>query len=99
MPPILSLLCSLIFSSALLVSANAALKNITLSLPEGTTDHGDPGLLCTPTKWTDLFTFFLGNFAAHAASIKFLPGERGVDMVPTIILSLLFPAFECSEES
>ena len=89
-----SLLCSLIFSNAFLVStAEAALTNITLLLPEGTSDHGDRGLLCLPTKWTDLFTFFLGNFAAHVATIKFLPGERNIDMVPALVLSLLFPAF------
>jgi hypothetical protein len=71
----------------------AALKNITIALPEGTTDHGDPGLLCFPTGWTDLFTFYLGNYAAHAATVKFLPGEKVKDMIPTIVISLLFPAF------
>ena len=94
MSAFLSLICSLIFFNAFFVSvAEAALKNITIPLPEGTSDHGDPGLICTPTKWTDLFTFFLGNFATHVATIKFLPGERNIDMLPTLALSLLFPAF------
>jgi hypothetical protein len=83
-------LASLLFIT--LVTA-AALKNITLALPEGTTDHGDPGLLCFPTGWTDLFTFYLGNYAAHAGTVKFLPGEKIKDMIPTVVISLLFPAF------
>jgi hypothetical protein len=81
-----------IFSFIALATA-AALKNITIALPEGTTDHGDPGLLCFPTGWTDLFTFYLGNYVAHAATVKFLPGEKVKDMIPTVVISLLFPAF------
>jgi hypothetical protein len=81
------------YSLFITLSAAAAFKNITIALPEGTSNHGEPGLLCFPTGWTDLITFYLGNYAAHAATVKFLPGERMRDMVPTVIISLLFPAF------
>jgi hypothetical protein len=84
----------LVWSFLIAVTAAAAvLQNITIALPEGTTNHGDPGLLCFPTGWTDLITFYLGNYAAHATTVKFLPGERVKDMVPTVLISLFFPAF------
>jgi hypothetical protein len=39
--------------------------NITISVPEGTSDHGNPNLLCTPTKWLDVLVFFFANYLAH----------------------------------
>jgi hypothetical protein len=69
----------------------AALKNITLALPEGSSDHGTPGLLCTPTKWTDLAWFYLFNYVAHAATVIIRPGERSFDFAVTVMGSLLFP--------
>lgn len=73
-------------------TAGVALQNITLALPPGTSDHGTPGLLCTPTKWTDLVTFYLFNYVAHAATVLPLPGERSIDFAATVIGSLLFPS-------
>lgn len=83
----------LVWSFFIAVAAGAALQNITIALPEGTTNHGDAGLLCFPTGWTDLITFYLGNYAAHATTVKFLPGEKVKDMIPTVVISLFFPAF------
>ncbi|KAF2272246.1 uncharacterized protein EI97DRAFT_386258, partial [Westerdykella ornata] len=68
------------------------LQNITLALPEGTTNHGTPGLLCTPAKWTDVIVFFLFNYVAHAATVITRPGERSVDFAATVIGCLLHPA-------
>ncbi|KAJ4303334.1 hypothetical protein N0V90_002227 [Kalmusia sp. IMI 367209] len=68
------------------------LHNITLPLPLGTSNHGTPGLLCTPTKWTDVILFYLFNYVAHAATVLTKPGERSDDFLASIIGSLLFPA-------
>ncbi|KAF2115362.1 hypothetical protein BDV96DRAFT_599709 [Lophiotrema nucula] len=70
----------------------AALQNITLPLPVGTTNNGTPGLLCTPTRWTDVASFYLLNYVAHAATVITRPGERSVDFAVTVLGSLLFPA-------
>lgn len=58
------------------------LQNITVSVPEGTTNHGDPRLLCFPTKSWDIILFFLGNYVAHAATIIAQPGQ-------TLIMNLV----------
>jgi len=67
------------------------LQNITLPLPAGTSNHGTPGLLCTPTRWTDIVLFFLFNYVAHAATVLTRPGERPVDSIVSIAACLLFP--------
>ncbi|PSN64547.1 hypothetical protein BS50DRAFT_528888 [Corynespora cassiicola Philippines] len=69
-----------------------ALHNVTLPLPQGTTNHGMPGLLCTPTQWSDTAAFYLLNYVAHAATVLVRPGERSADFVASVIGSLLFPA-------
>ncbi|CAG5137535.1 uncharacterized protein ALTATR162_LOCUS139 [Alternaria atra] len=68
------------------------LQNITIALPPGSSDHGTPGLLCTPTKPIDLLTFYLLNYVAHAATVLTRPGERADDYFVSVIGSLLFPA-------
>lgn len=77
-----------------LASAVAAvpLQNITLPLPAGTSNHGTPGLLCTPTKWTDIALFYLFNYVAHAATVLTRPGERSDDYMAAVVGSFLFPA-------
>jgi len=67
------------------------LQDITLPLPVGTSNHGTPGLLCTPTKWTDVALFFLLNYVAHAATVLTQPGERSTDYVVSVVGCLLFP--------
>ncbi|KAF2195652.1 hypothetical protein K469DRAFT_699248 [Zopfia rhizophila CBS 207.26] len=82
------LLFSCLFYS---VVTAVALRNITLALAEGTSDHGNPGLLCIPTRWTDLISFYLFNYVAHAATVLTRPGERSVDFAVTVVGCLLFP--------
>lgn len=72
------------------VTANI-LRNITLNLPEGTSDHGIPGLLCTPTTWKYVVSFYLFNYITHAATVLRRPGERSIDIAITVIWSLIFP--------
>ncbi|KAE9380794.1 hypothetical protein N431DRAFT_552886 [Stipitochalara longipes BDJ] len=59
-------------------SAAAAAINITITVPEGTTNHGNKNLLCTPTSWTDIVVFFLGNYVAHAATVPSFHGESWI---------------------
>ncbi|KAH8726398.1 hypothetical protein GQ44DRAFT_161546 [Phaeosphaeriaceae sp. PMI808] len=70
----------------------AVLQNYTIALPKGSSDHGEPGLLCTPAKAVDLLTFYLLNYVAHAATVLTRPGERADDYLVTVIGSLLFPS-------
>jgi hypothetical protein len=65
--------------------------NITVTVPDGSSNHGSSNLVCTPTTWYDVIIFFAANFFAHAATIKTLPGEKGREALFTIVLALLFP--------
>ncbi|KAF8876258.1 hypothetical protein BD779DRAFT_170319 [Infundibulicybe gibba] len=62
-----------------------------ITLPDGLTNHGDPRLICTSTTWTDIVIFYLGNYFAHAATIKTYPGESGVDFMMNALMAILFP--------
>jgi hypothetical protein len=63
----------------------------TVTLPVGASDHGDPKLLCLPTKWTDLAIFFIGNYIAHAATVLQTPGSSHHDSMMAAFVALLFP--------
>ncbi|KAE8447550.1 hypothetical protein EG329_010680 [Mollisiaceae sp. DMI_Dod_QoI] len=65
--------------------------NITISVPAGTSDHGDSNLLCTPTKWFDVVVFYFANYLAHAATVKALPGESTIDLAFAVFLAITFP--------
>ena len=81
-----------IFSAILISSASAAiLRNYTITVPEGTSDHNDPNLLCTPSGWQDIIIFYLGNYIAHVATIVSLPGESIGSKIRVSLASLLFP--------
>ncbi|KAJ7069103.1 hypothetical protein C8F01DRAFT_976171 [Mycena amicta] len=64
---------------------------LTLTVPDGTSNHGDPSLLCTPTHWTSILAFFLGNYIAHAATTLSYPGEEFGEYAQAIVIALLFP--------
>ena len=84
----------LVFFVAFAVSAptfSETLINITITAPQGTNDHGDPHLLCTPSQWSDVATFFLANYVAHAATVKFVPGESTISTALAVIWALFFP--------
>jgi len=53
----------------------ARADNGTVTLPPGATNHGNPNLLCLPTKWTDIAIFILGNYVAHATTVVLPPGN------------------------
>jgi hypothetical protein len=62
-----SLLALLLASRA--ASAPAGSGSVTISEP-GISNHGDPNILCFPTKATDVLLFFLANYLAHAMTVK-----------------------------
>jgi hypothetical protein len=65
--------------------------NITVTVPEGTSNHGDANILFLPTKWTNIVIFYLVNYVAHAATVKSLPGEKLGEMVYVAVVALIFP--------
>ncbi|KAF7597203.1 hypothetical protein BBP40_009543 [Aspergillus hancockii] len=69
------------------------MENITLTVPQGTRifNHSDPSLVCRSTRWTDIGAFFLGNYVAHAATVKSRPGELLVTSLFAQCLALIFP--------
>ena len=65
--------------------------NSSIPLPDGTTNHGNPNLLCVPTHWFDVFLFFSTNYFAHAASVVTLPGQSTRSTRNQTLLALGFP--------
>jgi hypothetical protein len=98
-----SLLWAIAFSNAPLQVALLALcflstgvgglptQNLTIEVPNGTTNHGDPDLLCTPTTWIDITKFFMLNFFAHAFTVVSYPGESTADVMINVLGATLFP--------
>src|SRR5579871_3090862 len=72
-------------------SQDVPVNTSTLSLPPGYSNHDDPNLICRPTKWSDIAIFFIGNYVAHAATVKTLPGESPLGVILNIAFALLFP--------
>ncbi|KAI1096785.1 hypothetical protein F5B19DRAFT_5143 [Rostrohypoxylon terebratum] len=66
-------------------------QNTTIVLPENVSNHGSPDLICTPASWTDVALFYLGNYVAHAATVRVSPGEPISDRIVNSIAVLLFP--------
>ncbi|KAG4428542.1 hypothetical protein IFR05_015976 [Cadophora sp. M221] len=77
--------------SSLFTLVYGAAINTTVILPPGASNHGDPGLLCQPTKWTDVTIFFLGNYVGHAGTIVTKPGESVKSVLIASVFALLFP--------
>ena len=65
----LSVLFDLFPQSACAPTAPLPTQNITITVPQGTTNHGNQKLLCTPSKWTDIATFFLANCSCRHCQI------------------------------
>jgi hypothetical protein len=73
------------------VTKSLAEMNFTLTVPEGTTNHGNPKLLCTPAQWYDFVIFFFGNYFAHAATVVPVPGQGFESTAISIFLALTLP--------
>ncbi|KAK0749679.1 hypothetical protein B0T18DRAFT_407326 [Schizothecium vesticola] len=67
--------------------------NFTVTVPVGTSNHGDPHLVCTPAKWYDYILFFSLNYFIHAATVPSVPGETLPETVYTVVNALFVPGF------
>ncbi len=85
------LLFVLILLNKLLVSGRPHNHNISISVPDGTTQHGDPHLVCPPSRWYDIALFYLVNYASHAVTVTAVPGEKILSVVFNIVAAFLFP--------
>jgi hypothetical protein len=89
--PLVALLCLFCLTAA---SPDTTPSNSTTAiiLPAGSSNHGDPNLLCRPSQWPDVLIFFLGNYVLHAATARPLPGESLMSRAIATILALLLPS-------
>ena len=69
---------------------STATSECPVNIP-GFEHHGDCNLLCRPAAWTDIVVFYLGNYAAHAATIITTPGESPAHTLTTFLIALLWP--------
>lgn len=67
--------------------------NFTVTVPVGTTNHGDPHLVCTPAKWYDYIIFFSLNYFIHAATVPSDPGQTLLETGLNVVNALFVPGF------
>lgn len=72
----------------------APAQNFTI--PSGWTDHGVKGLVCRPTDWTTMASFFISNYIAHAFTIKKTPGQSTANYVAAMFIAFCYPSFGVS---
>jgi hypothetical protein len=65
--------------------------NVTIETPEGSRFVDNEHLLCTPSTWKTITTFFLANYFAHAATVKSLPGQTAATGLVMALFALLLP--------
>lgn len=58
--------------------------------PERIVQNGTE-LYCTRTEWTDVLAFYFLNYAAHATTIRSLPGETMHSTILASFFALLLP--------
>ncbi|KAF5870861.1 putative pogo transposable protein [Botrytis fragariae] len=73
------------------------LTNITINVPNSTTQHGNDHILCLPIAknyWPSVaavIIFFATNYLAHAATVKSSPGDDTLLQGCNALLALFFP--------
>ncbi|EFY91666.1 pogo transposable element, putative [Metarhizium acridum CQMa 102] len=67
-------------------------QNLNFTLPEGTTNHGDPHLLCFPATWNSIAVFMIGNYLALAATVKTPPASSPFATAWIMLGALLVPS-------
>ncbi|KAK3994460.1 hypothetical protein QBC44DRAFT_391772 [Cladorrhinum sp. PSN332] len=65
--------------------------NFTVTVPEGTTNRGNPALLCMPAEWYRYILFFFANYVAHAATTVPTPGRGTKSSIVAVVAALLLP--------
>jgi len=66
--------------------------NFSVLVPEGTTNHDDPKLVCVLPRWHDYIAFFFTNYVAHAATLVAFPGQSVSESIAYSLAALLLPA-------
>ena len=65
--------------------------NITITVPEGFSNHGNKHLFCEPTKWYHILLFFFVNYLSHAATVKARPGQSTAQSIIDFVSALFLP--------
>ena len=68
-----------------------ATMNFTVLAPQGTTNHGEPDLICIPARWKEILVFFAINFAIHAVTLPARPGESMTETVFAVVNAFFIP--------
>ena len=79
---------------ACLVVVQAAprnVENVTVTVPEGSRYLNGTHTFCAPSSARNVLVFLLGNYFAHAATIKSVPGETTHDGLVGIFVALFCP--------
>jgi hypothetical protein len=79
------------FRSIIHAGLSRVKMNFTLTVPEGSTNHRNPKLLCTPPEWYDFIIFFFTNYVAHASTVVPEPGQSPLRAGVYILLALTLP--------
>ena len=66
--------------------------NFSVLVPEGTTNHDDPKLLCVLPRWHYYIAFFFTNYVAHAATLVAFPGQSVSESIAYSLAALPLPA-------
>ena len=82
-----------------IIQGSPIANGVNLTLPAGSTDHGDPKLVCLPTRWYHILEFFAVNYLAHVATIKSGPGQTYLDGLRDAVLALFFHSLEFTEHA
>ncbi|KAI9702710.1 MAG: hypothetical protein M1820_006094 [Bogoriella megaspora] len=86
------LLTRLYFLVSLLPLALAATSSgCTFATLEANGTLSDCSELCRPAKWNEILIFFLGNYLAHAVTVRSFPGQPTVYGLAVITAAALFP--------
>ena len=65
--------------------------NITVTVPDGFSNHGRDDLFCLPATWYQIATFFVINYGSHAVTIRSRPGQTYYHAARDIMFALLCP--------
>ena len=67
--------------------------NITVTVPDGFSNHGKDDLFCLPATWYQIAIFFVVNYGSHAVTIKSRPGQTYYHAARDIVCALLCPFY------
>ena len=66
--------------------------NVTVTVPEGYSNHGNFKLFCVRTEWHQVLTFFAINYLAHTVTVRSRTGQKFIHSARGVLLTLAFAA-------